>query len=270
MGSAFGFGFIIGPTIGGILGEHNLRLPFIAAAGLCLINGLYGLFVLPESLKRALRTPKMVWARANPLSSLIFLREHGHLTGLAIVGFLFQLTQNVLPTIFVLYTGYRYHWTPQILGFTFMASGIAQVLVQVFLVSRLVKRIGERGAVLVGSGFGALAFLLYAIAPTGAYYLAVIPIYAMTGFLQPGVMGLMSRRVGPQVQGRLQGVNQSFMGVSSIIGPPIYGLTFAWSLRHGAPAGLAILIASSFLGIAFLIALRTARPAAMVAEPAPA
>ena len=129
MGSAFGFGFIIGPTIGGILGEHNLRLPFIAAAGLCLLNGLYGLFVLPESLSRALRTPKMVWARANPLSSLLFLREHGHLMGLAVVGFLFQLTQNVLPTIFVLYTGFRYHWTPQILGFTFMASGIAQVLV---------------------------------------------------------------------------------------------------------------------------------------------
>ena len=270
MGSAFGFGFIIGPTIGGILGEHNLRLPFLAAAGLCLLNGLYGLFVLPESLSRVLRTPKMVWARANPLSSLFFLREHGHLMGLAVVSFLFALTQNVLPTIFVLYTGYRYHWTPQILGFTFMASGIAQVLVQVVLVSRLVKRIGERGAVLVGSGFGALAFFLYAIAPTGAYYLAVIPIYAMTGFLQPGVMGLMSRRVGPQVQGRLQGVNQSFMGVSSIIGPPIYGLTFSWSLRHGAPAGLAILIASSFLAVAFLIALRTARPAAMVAEPAPA
>ncbi len=270
MGSAFGFGFIIGPTIGGILGEHSLRLPFIAAAGLCLVNGLYGLFVLPESLSRALRTPKMVWARANPLSSLIFLREHGHLMGLAAVGFLFQLAQNVLPTIFVLYTGYRYHWTPQILGFTFMASGIAQVLVQVLLVGRVVKRLGERGAVLIGAGFGATAFVMYALAPTGAFYLAAIPVFAMTGFLQPGVMGLMSRRVGPQVQGRLQGVNQSFMGISSIIGPPIYGLTFAWSLRHGAPPGLAILIAGALLGLAFLIALRTARPAIRLAEPMPA
>jgi DHA1 family tetracycline resistance protein-like MFS transporter len=270
MGSAFGFGFIIGPSIGGILGEHNLRAPFIAAAGLCLINGLYGLFVLPESLKPALRTPRMVWSRANPLSSIIFLREHGHLMGLATVGFLFQLAQNVLPTIFVLYTGYRFGWTPQILGFTFMASGIAQVTVQVALVGPLVKRIGERGAVLIGAGFGATAFLMYALAPSGVYYLATIPVYAMIGFLQPGVMGLMSRRVGPQVQGRLQGVNQSFMGISSIIGPPIYGLTFAWSLRHGAPPGLAILIAAGLLILAFLIALRTARPMAMVAEPVPA
>jgi DHA1 family tetracycline resistance protein-like MFS transporter len=267
MGSAFGFGFIIGPTIGGILGEHNLRLPFIAAAGLCLVNGLYGLFVLPESLNKALRTSRMVWSRANPLSSIMFLREHGHLLGLAAVSFLFQLAQNVLPTIFVLYTGYRYGWTPKILGFTFMASGIAQVLVQVLLVGRVVKRLGERGAVLIGAGFGATAFLMYALAPTGAFYLAAIPVFAMTGFLQPGVMGLMSRRVGPQVQGRLQGVNQSFMGISSIIGPPIYGLTFAWSLRHGAPPGLAILIAAALLGIAFLTALRTARPMSVIPEP---
>ena len=268
MGSAFGFGFIIGPTIGGILGEHNLRLPFIAAAGLCLINGLYGLFVLPESLDRALRTPRMVWARANPLSSLIFLRQHGELMGLAAVGFLFQLAQNVLPTIFVLYTGYRYHWTPQILGFTFMASGIAQVLVQMFLVGPVVKRIGERGSVLLGAGFASLGFLVYAVASNGIIYLAAIPLYAMNGFLQPGVMGLMSRRVGPQVQGRLQGVNQSFMGIASIIGPPLYGLTFAWSLRHaGTPPGLAILIAAAMVAAAFLIALRTARPVVVVAEP---
>ena len=185
--------------------------------------------------------------------------------GLAMVGFLFQLSQNVLPSIFVLYTGFRYGWTPQILGFTFMASGISQVLVQVLLVGRVVKRVGERGAVLLGAGFGTLAFLMYALAPNGAVYLAAIPLFAMVGFLQPGVMGLMSRRVGPQVQGRLQGVNQSFMGISSIIGPPIYGLTFAWSLRTpGAPPGLAILIAAFLLMVAFLIALRTARPMAMV------
>jgi DHA1 family tetracycline resistance protein-like MFS transporter len=270
LGSAFGFGFIIGPTIGGILGEHNLRLPFIAAAGLCLVNGLYGLFVLPESLDKALRTPRMVWSRANPLSSIVFLREHGSLVGLAVVGFLFQLSQNVLPTIFVLYTGYRYGWTPRILGFTFMASGIAQVLVQVLLVGPVVKRVGERGAVLIGAGFGAVAYVMYARAPTGTFYLATIPVFAMTGFLLPGLRGLMSRRVGPTVQGRLQGVNQSFMGIASIAGPPIYGLTFAWSLRHGAPPGLAILIAAALLGLAFLTALRTARSPLTAAEPAPA
>jgi len=271
MGSAFGFGFVIGPTIGGILGEHNLRLPFIAAAGLCLINGLYGLLVLPESLKPELRTKHMIWRRADPLSSFRFLHEHGQLMGLAAVGFLFQFSQNVLPSIFVLYTGQRYGWTPKILGFTFMASGISQILVQVLLVGRVVKRVGERGAVLIGAGFGAAGFLVYALAPTGVIYLAAIPLFAMVGFLQPGVMGLMSRRVEPQAQGRLQGVNQSFMGVSSIFGPPLYGLTFAWSVRHpGTPPGLAILIAAALLMLAFVIALWTARPVMDAAAPAPA
>ncbi len=271
MGSAFGFGFIIGPTIGGILGEHNLRLPFIAAAGLCLVNGLYGLFVLPESLRPEFRTPRMAWSRANPLSSWLFLRRHGELAGLAIVGFLSQFAQVVLPTIFVLYTGYRYGWTPKILGFTFMATGISQVLVQMFLVGPVVRWIGERGAVLVGAAFGMAAFVAYAVAPSGAFYLLGIPLFAMVGFLQPGLLGLMSRRVGPTHQGRLQGVNQSFMGVSSIIGPPLYGLTFAWSVRHpGTPPGLAILIAATLLGFAFLIALKTARPVSALGAPAPA
>ncbi len=269
MGSAFGFGFIIGPIIGGVLGEHNLRLPFIAAAGLCLVNGLYGIFVLPESLAREYRSAKVVWSRANPLSSIIFLRENGHLIGLAAVGFLFQLSQTVLPTIFVLYTGYRYGWTPKILGFTFMATGIAQITVQMVLVGPVVRRIGERGAALLGAASGTLGFLVYALAPTGVIYLTAIPLYATVGFLQPGVMGLMSRRVGPRHQGRLQGVNQSFMGIASIIGPPLYGLTFAWSLRHaGTPPGLAILIAASLLGLAFIIALWTARPVPPLAEPA--
>ncbi len=261
MGSAFGFGFIIGPTIGGLLGEDNLRLPFIAAAGLCLLNGLYGFFVLPESLDREFRTPRVVWSRANPLSSFFFLREHGELFGLAAVGFLFQLAQTVLPTIFVLYTGYRYGWTPKILGFTFMASGIGQILVQMFLVGPVVKRFGERGSALLGAACGALGMLIYSLAGAGAVYLSGVPFYSMVGFLQPGVMGLMSRRVGPRHQGRLQGINQSFMGVSSIIGPPIYGLTFAWSLRHvGTPPGLAIMIAAGLLASAFLLALRVARP----------
>ena len=252
-----------------MLGEHNLRLPFLAAAGLCLVNGLYGLFVLPESLEPEHRSFKMAWSRANPLSSIFFLRENGQLMGLAAVAFLFQLSQNVLPTIFVLYTGYRYGWTPQILGFTFMASGIAQITVQMVLVGPVVRRIGERGAALLGAASGSLGFLLYALAPNGPTYLAAIPIFAMGGFLQPGVMGLMSRRVGPRVQGRLQGVNQSFMGIGSIIGPPLYGLTFAWSLRHpGTPPGLAIMIASALLGAAFLIALRAAKPFVETPEPA--
>ncbi len=263
MGSAFGFGFMIGPILGGVLGEINLRLPFMAAAGLCLVNWLYGLLVLPESLSADRRTTAVDWRRANPLGALAFLRERGNLLGLASVGFLFQLAHTVLPTIFVLYTSYRYGWSPAILGFTFMASGAAMILVQMFLVGPVVARIGERGAVLMGAGVGGLGFLIYALAPTGLIYLMGIPIFAAVGFLQPGLLGLMTRRVGPQNQGQLQGANQSLQGISSIVGPPLFGLTFAWSIRHQASLhlpGLAILAAAGLLALAFCLSLRVARP----------
>jgi DHA1 family tetracycline resistance protein-like MFS transporter len=272
MGSAFGFGFIIGPSIGGVLGDISLRLPFMVAAGLCLINWLYGLFVLPESLTAERRTGAINWRRANPLGSLAFLRERGNLLGLAGVGFLFQLAQTVLPTIFVLYTGYRYGWKPGILGLTFAASGVSMITVQMFLVGPVVKRIGERGAVLLGSGIGAIGFVIYALAPNGLVYLTGIPVFAMMGFLQPGLLGLMSRRVDPRHQGQLQGANQSLQGIASVIGPPLFGLTFAWSIRHQASLhmpGLAILISAGLLALAFCLALRVATPvAAPLAMPA--
>jgi MFS transporter, DHA1 family, tetracycline resistance protein len=272
LGSAFGFGFMIGPSLGGVLGEISLRLPFMVAAGLCLINWVYGLLVLPESLPPERRTAAMNWPRANPLGALAFLREHSHLLGMASVGFLFQLAQVVLPTIFVLYTGYRYGWTPAILGFTFMASGAAMIAVQMFLVAPVVKRVGERGAVLLGASLGAAGFLIYALAWSPWLYLTGIPVFAGIGLMQPGLLGLMTRRVGPRHQGQLQGANQSLQGVASIIGPPLFGLTFAWSVRHETGLhlpGLAILISAALLVVALLISLRVARPVE-AAQPAPA
>jgi DHA1 family tetracycline resistance protein-like MFS transporter len=264
MGSAFGFGFIIGPSLGGLLGEISLRLPFMLAAALCLINGLYGLFVLPESLPPERRTASVNWARANPLGSLAFLRERAQLGSLVFVTFLFQLGFTVLPSIFVLYSGYRYGWTPAILGLTFMATGVSQIIVQMFLIGPVVKRIGERGAVLLGTSMGALGLLIYALAPTGQLYFLGLPVWALSGFATPGLQGLMSRRVGPQHQGQLQGVSQSVQGFGSILGPPLFGLTFAWAVRHNASLhlpGLPILISSTLLFAAFVLSLRVAMPA---------
>lgn len=265
IGSAFGFGFMIGPSLGGWLGEANLRLPFFAAAGLCLLNGVYGLFVLPESLPAERRSPRVAWSRANPLGSLVFLRERGDLLALASVNFLFQLAHVVLPSIMVLYTGYRYGWTPGVLGMVFFASGAAMIIVQVFLIGPAVKRIGERGAVLTGGFLGVLAFVAYGLASKPWMYLATIPVFALIGLMQPGLMGLMSRRVDPGHQGRLQGANQSLQGIASILGPPLFGLTFAFAVRDDARLhlpGLPLLIAASLLALALLIALRVARPSA--------
>jgi DHA1 family tetracycline resistance protein-like MFS transporter len=263
LGSALGFGFLIGPTVGGVLGEFGLRVPFIVAAALCLINGLYGLFVLPESLPPERRTTRLHWRLANPLGALVFLRRREDLLGLAGVNFLFQLSQTVLPSIFVLYVGYRYGWTPGVLALTFLASGLCQIIVQVLLVTPTVRAVGERGAVLLGLGFAAVSFCAYALAERPWMYLATMPFFALGGLMQPGLMGLMTRRVGPEFQGQLQGAVQSLQGIAATIGPYIFGMTFAWSIREDHRLhmpGLAILIASALLVGAFCLSLRVARP----------
>ena len=263
LGSAFSFGFLLGPALGGYLGDINLRLPFIVAAGLCAVNWVYGLLVLPESLPPEKRIAAFDWGKANPLGALALLRSHRDLLALATMSMLFWLSQNVLPSIFILYTGYRFHWSLSLQGLTFIATGLAGIVVQMLLVGPVVKAIGERGAVLLGATCGALGFLIYALAPNGLIFMCAVPVFAGMSFLMPGLQGLMTQRVGPRQQGQLQGANQSLQGIGAVIGPALYGLTFAWSVRHDATLhlpGLPILIAASLMGVNLLIAVRRAHP----------
>ena len=263
MGSAFSVGFLAGPAIGGMLGNYSLRLPFMAAAALTLINAVYGLLVLPESLKKELRTSSFQLSRANPLGSLKLLRSHHELLPLASVGFLNQLAQMVWPTIFVLYTGYRYHWTPMFTGFYMMAGGLLGVGVQSFLVAPAVKRFGERGALAIGAAAISVALCWYGLAPTGVLYVLAMPIGCLGGLLIPGLQGLMTRRVGPSEQGQLQGANQSLAGIASIVGPLMFGLSFAWAVRHpawGVP-GLPMLLASLTMACCLALAIWAGRAA---------
>jgi DHA1 family tetracycline resistance protein-like MFS transporter len=262
MGSAFSFGFIIGPTIGGLLGEYDLRLPFIAAAVLTFANWLYGLLILPESLSPERRAKAFDWSRANPVGALQLLRSKVGLLGLAGVTFLFQLAHMVLPAIFVLYTTYRYGWSPAVLGLTFLLTGVLGVIVQMFLVGPVVARIGERNAVLLGATAGALGFAWFGLAPTGWLYLLGSPVFALIGLMMPGLQGLMTRRVAPNQQGQLQGANQSLQGIAAILGPLIFGEVFAWSVRHDATLhtpGLAIYLAAGLMALAFVLAMGVAR-----------
>lgn len=287
MGSAFSFGFLIGPVLGGYLGtlsltmapvvvagftvDMALRLPFFVAAALTSINFLYGLLVLPESLAPEKRAAAFTWSKANPVGSLRLLRSHPDLLGLATVLFLFQLAHMVLPSIFVLYTGYRYGWSPAFMGLTMGLTGVLGIGVSIFLVQPVVKRIGERGALLVGALFGALGFGIYAFAPNTAWYLIGTPVFALMGLLTPGLMGLMSRRVPPREQGQLQGANQSVQGISSILGPLMFGLIFAWSVHNERTLhlpGLAIFVAAGLMLLAFLLGLTVARPPRAAEPPA--
>jgi len=232
MGSAFSFGFLAGPAIGGMLGQFNLRLPFMAAAALTLVNALYGLIILPESLPPERRAARFSLGKANPIGSLALLRSREGLAGLAGVYFLNQLAQMVWPSVFVLYTGYRYGWTPGFIGLNMMAGGLLGVGVQSFLVGPVIRRFGERGALLAGAGAAVFGLGWYGLAPTGLIYIVGMPVSCLGGLLIPGLQGLMTRRVGPSEQGQLQGANQSLAGLASLIGPGVFGLSFAWAVRH--------------------------------------
>jgi len=148
LGAAFGVGFVVGPAVGGLLGALDPRLPFWAAAGFSLINGLYGLLVVPESLAPDKRMA-FAWRRANPVGSLMLLRTHHELFGLAATTFLAQVAHVALPAVFVLYAGYRYGWGERAVGFTLALVGICAVIVQAGLVARCVKRFGERGTYVI-------------------------------------------------------------------------------------------------------------------------
>jgi DHA1 family tetracycline resistance protein-like MFS transporter len=273
IGAAFGVGFILGPGLGGFLGQYDLRLPFFVSAALALINWLYGFFILPESLPKPLRTPRLNWRKAVPAAGAIaFLRERREMLSLSGVYLLFQLSHNVFPSIFVLYVGYRFGWGARDAGLMMVATGLTSAIVQGAFVGRTVKRVGERGALLIGLASGAVSFLVYGFAPNGWWFIAAAPIGAFNGLIGPGLQGLMTRRVTASEQGQLQGVNSAITGVAAIVGPIVYLSLFSVAVKPGAalPPGLPIFLAAGLTVAALLLAVKKARPASETLTPAPA
>lgn len=256
LGAAFGLGFVVGPALGGLLGGSDPRLPFWVAAGLALTSAAYGYFVLPESLPAESRS-RFSWARANPFGALALLRSYPGLSGLAAVNLLFQLARYVLPSVFVLYTGYRYGWSAETTGLTLTYTGTMNVIVEGFLVRRFVRRFGERRAMYVGLSCGTLGFLSMALAPTAAWFWAGMPVFALMGLFNPGLQSVMTQRVAASEQGRLQGANTSIIGIAGMVAPGLFTGSFAWAIGSGgaAPAGMPFLIAAA-LTLAALIAIR--------------
>ncbi len=261
LGAAFGVGFIIGPAIGGILGGIDPRLPFWAAAAFCLTNAVYGFFILPESLPPEKRTP-FSWKRANPVGSLKLLRSRPGLFGLASANFLGNFAHVVLPSVTVLYMGYRYGWSETTIGFTLAMVGVCSMIVQGGLVGPIVAKIGERSALLIGLLFGALGFAIYGLANTGTWFLVGMPLMAIWGIANPAAQGLMSRRVSETEQGQLQGANASVQGIANLVGPVIFTQSFAYSIdpAHGVHIpGVPFLISAAALVIAAAIVWRVTR-----------
>ncbi len=231
---AFGFGFVVGPALGGILGNIDPRLPFWVSGVLSLVNGIFGVFVLPESLAVEKRT-SFSWRRANPVAALRLLRSRPGLLGLALILFLFSLAQNALPVITVLYTTYRYHWSTASVGYMLAGFGVASAVVGGGLTGPVVKRLGERPALLLGLACGAAGYAIMGAAATGAAFLVGIPVLALQSFANPALTGLMSRQVGARDQGQLSGANSSIMAIAAMVGPGLYTGSFAGAV--GAQGG---------------------------------
>ena len=253
IGVAFGAGFVFGPAIGGLAGSVDPRLPFWIAAALGLANAAYGWLILPESLPKGSRMP-FSWRRANPLGSLKLLRSHRELFGLASVNFLGMLAHAVLPIVSVLYLFYRYGWDERAVGLLLAFVGVCSMVVQGALIGPTIKRFGERRSLIGGQLFGTAGFFAYGIAPSGSTFLVGIPLQALWGIAGPASLALMSRHVGADEQGQLQGANASIQGIASMIGPGLFSLSFAWAIKPelgldlpGTPfalAGLLLLLAA--------------------------
>lgn len=257
IGAAFGIGFVLGPSIGGLLGSFGPRVPFLAAAALALLNAAFGLFALPESLPRG-RRRAFEWPRANPFGALMQLRRQPVVIGLAGVSCLWLLGHQVLPSTWAFYTMYRFNWSSALVGYSLAAAGIVMAISQAGLTRVLVPKLGgEQRAALVGLLSGAAVYTCYAFAPYAwVLYIGILG-WGMAALSWPSLNALMSQQVPPDAQGELQGALASLSSVTAILGPPLMTQLFGIFSERGAPVHVpgAPFLAAALLALASAVIL---------------
>ena len=256
LGGALGIGFVLGPALGGWLGGFGTRVPFFVTAGLALLNALYGLAVLPESLPAAARQPQIHWSHANPVGSLRMLRANPLVKTLTVMLGLNYLAHEVYPTTLVLYAMYRYGWSVQATGISLAVVAASYGLTMSVLVQPAVRRFGERATLFAGLLIGTAAFALIGLASQGWVFIVAIAFQAIWGIALPPAQAILSRETTPDRQGQLQGAVSSLRGLAMIAGPILFAETFSASLRRTHPwPGAAWLLASAFVAAALVIGL---------------
>lgn len=270
LGGAFGIGFVLGPLLGGFLGEIDLRLPFWVAAGCSAVNWFWGLLVLPESLKPENRRP-FSWARANPLGALVALKRFPAVLGLVESYFLLMMAQAVTFSTWALYTDYRYHWSPRMVGFSLMFAGVMSGLFQALGVKRIVPKLGDTRAVLLGLTISVLVNLAYGFATAGWMIFAIICIGVTAGMSGPALQSYISKHVPPDQQGAVQGVMGGLQSLGSIPGAVAGTWSFGWAVspqRSLHVPGIAFFLSAGFVALSLVLAQRSFRRDAVAAPPA--
>jgi MFS transporter, DHA1 family, tetracycline resistance protein len=261
IGASFGIGFVLGPALGGLLGAVDPRLPFWVAAGLSLANAVYGWFVLPESLPKESRAP-FRFKTANPVGAMQLMFGDPAIRPLSTVLFLYHLAHAVLPAVFVLFAAYRFGFGPKEVGYVLALVGICSAIVQAVLTKHMVARFGTRTTLLVGLIAGIAGFTVQGLTTSPVWYVVGIPMFSLWQFISPAAMQILSARLGPEEQGRLQGANASLTSIANLAGPLTFTSIFAWAVSGGPNqpyAGAPFLLAALLLAVALALALARVR-----------
>ena len=255
IGAAFSAGFVLGPLLGGFLGEISPRAPFWAAAIMSGLAFVYGWLVLPESLAPENRMA-FSWRRANPFGALVLLRSHPELSGLAVVNFLLFFAHHVFSAVFVLYAGFRYGWSALEVGASLALVGILDIIMQGLVVGPAVKRFGDRAVMVFGLFGGVIGIACMGLAPTGLMFILAMFPNALWGLSMPTLQSLMTRHVSESEQGQLQGANNSVASIAGVASPLFFGAVYSYTVSTGSALpypGASFFIASLVLLAAALL-----------------
>jgi MFS transporter, DHA1 family, tetracycline resistance protein len=256
IGAAFGAGFIIGPALGGLLSGWGTRAPFYAAAVLCLLNCIYGYFVLPESLSKENRR-KFEWVRANPFGSLKLFKRYPTIGGLAFSFFLIYLAAQSVQGNWNFFTIYRFQWSEKMVGISLAVVGVLVGGVQGGLTGFTTKKLGNERSVYVGMLLYATGLVLFAFATQGwMMFLFLVP-YCLGGICGPALQAILAGHVPPNEQGELQGALTSLMSLTTVIGPLIMNNLFYLFTKDDAPIhfpGISFLLGAVFMLLSTVIA----------------
>jgi len=255
IGAAFGLGFIIGPVMGGLLGHYGARIPFYVASVLCLLNFLYGYFILPESLDKNRRRP-FEWKRANPIGSLKLLAKHPKISSLVIALILIYIGLHAVQSNWHFFTMYKFQWSERTVGLSLGVLGLLLGLVQGVLIRWTASKLGEQKSIYYGLIFYAMGLLLFSFAGEGWMMLLFLIPYSLGGICGPSLQSMISKSIPANQQGELQGALTSLVSATSIVGPPMMTNLFYYFTQDKAPfqfSGAPFLLASILMMLSAVI-----------------
>jgi DHA1 family tetracycline resistance protein-like MFS transporter len=259
IGAAFGLGFVIGPGLGGLLGELGPRVPFVFAAVLTFINVLYGYFVLPESLAKEHRRP-FEWKRANPLGSLIQLKKYKGVGGLIVSLTFVYIASHAVHSTWTFFNIEKFHWSNSLMGLSLTVIGLLVAIVQGGLIRYTNPKLGDEKSIYFGLSLYAIGLILFSFATESWMMFAFLVPYCLGGIAGPALQSIISGNVPKNEQGELQGALTSLMSATSIVGPLLMTNLFAWFTRPESEikfAGAPFFAGAILMGISAVLAART-------------